>query len=71
MKLYSLSGDPAKPCFILSFKELKIMLDCGLTAQTVLNYLPLPLVPSIRFASLPNWVPRDPEMLIDGVSNLT
>lgn len=67
MKLYSLSGDPAKPCFILSFKGLNIMLDCGLTSQTVLNFLPLPLVHSLRFSSLSNWVPRDTDIQIDGV----
>lgn len=33
------------------------MLDCGLTAQTVLNFLPLPLVQSSRLQSLPNWTP--------------
>lgn len=35
------------------------MLDCGLSAQTVLSFLPLPLVPSARLNSLPNWMPRD------------
>ncbi|XP_039760148.1 integrator complex subunit 9 [Pararge aegeria] len=57
MKLYCLSNDPAKPCFVLSFKELMIMLDCGLSAQSVLNFLPLPPVPSTRLASLPNYTP--------------
>ncbi len=50
---YCLSGDPAKPCYVISFKELLIMLDCGLTAQTILNFLPLPLVHSQKFQSLP------------------
>lgn len=34
MKLYCLSSDPAKPCYVLSYKELLIMLDCGLTIST-------------------------------------
>ncbi|KAM3960857.1 integrator complex subunit 9 [Aphomia sociella] len=57
MKLYCLSSDAAKPCFVLSFKELMIMLDCGLSAHSVLNFLPLPPVPSTRLASLPNYTP--------------
>ncbi|CAG2057815.1 unnamed protein product [Timema podura] len=56
---YCLSGDPNKPCSILQFKGITFMLDCGLTAQTVLNFLPMPLVPSTRLDSLPGWMPRD------------
>ncbi|GAB0091728.1 Integrator complex subunit 9 [Sergentomyia squamirostris] len=66
MKLYCLNDDPAKPCNILSFKELLIMLDCGLNVRTVLNFLPLPLVQSSRFSSLPNFIPRDHDSQIDG-----
>ncbi|XP_063827453.1 integrator complex subunit 9 [Ostrinia nubilalis] len=57
MKLYCLSSDAAKPCFVLSFKELLIMLDCGLSAHSVLSFLPLPPVPSTRLASLPGYTP--------------
>ncbi|KAK6619622.1 hypothetical protein RUM43_012379 [Polyplax serrata] len=35
------------------------MLDCGLSAQSVLNFLPLPLVHSSRLSNLPSWMPRD------------
>lgn len=43
------------------------MLDCGLTAQTVLNFLPLPLVQSARLQCLPNWIPsRDHDAQVDG-----
>lgn len=43
------------------------MLDCGLTAQTVLNFLPLPLVQNARLQSLPNWIPsREHDAQIDG-----
>ena len=43
------------------------MLDCGLTSQTVLNFLPLPLVQSSRFQSLSNWIsPRDHDSQVDG-----
>lgn len=59
MKLYCLSSDPNKPCNILRFKEITLMLDCGLSAQTVLNFLPLPLVPNARLNNLPGWMPRD------------
>ena len=46
------------------------MLDCGLNMQTVLNFMPMPLVPSARFNSLPNWLPRDNQQdwQIEGVS---
>ncbi|XP_071440808.1 integrator complex subunit 9 [Hetaerina americana] len=59
MRLYCLSSHPNKPCNILQFKEITIMLDCGLSSHTVLNFLPLPLVPSTRINNLPNWMPRD------------
>ncbi|XP_034252889.1 integrator complex subunit 9 isoform X1 [Thrips palmi] len=59
MKLYCLSSHPSKPCHVLRFKGITIMLDCGLSAQTVLSFLPLPLVPSARLSGLPNWMPRD------------
>lgn len=43
------------------------MLDCGLSSQTVLNFLPLPLVQSSRFQSLPNWIcPREHDSQVDG-----
>ncbi|XP_034833987.1 integrator complex subunit 9 [Maniola hyperantus] len=57
MKLYCLSSDASKPCFVLSFKELLIMLDCGLSAHSLLSFLPLPPVPSTRLASLPAYTP--------------
>jgi len=44
------------------------MLDCGLNAQTVLNFLPMPLIHSSKFTSLVPWNPRDSETQIDGVS---
>lgn len=54
---YCLSSDAAKPCFVLSFKEVTIMLDCGLSAHSVLNFLPLAAVPSSRLAALPAYSP--------------
>ncbi|KAK9505074.1 hypothetical protein O3M35_009218 [Rhynocoris fuscipes] len=59
MKLYCLSSHPNKPCFILRFKEITIMLDCGLSAHTALNFIPIPLVPSSRLANLAPWLPKD------------
>jgi hypothetical protein len=59
MKLYCLSNDPNKPCHILTFKEITMMLDCGLSMQSVLNFLPLSFVPSSRLLNLPNWMPTD------------
>lgn len=56
---YSLSNDPNKPCLILTFNEVTMMLDCGLSVQTVLNFLPLSFVTSTRLLNLSNWVPHD------------
>lgn len=45
------------------------MLDCGLSAHTVLNFLPLPLVHSPRLNSLPGWMPREcSDSHLEGVS---
>lgn len=35
------------------------MLDCGLNMQSVLSFMPMPMVPSSKFNSLPTWLPRD------------
>lgn len=43
------------------------MLDCGLSAQSVLNFLPLPLVQSSKLANFGNWIPnRDHDPQMDG-----
>ena len=39
-----LSSSPSKPCFILHFKGVTLMLDCGLDIKEVLKFLPLPVV---------------------------
>ena len=44
---------------MLRFKQCTIMLDCGLDETTMLNFLPLPLVPSRRLAGLAAWTPKD------------
>lgn len=36
-----------------------MMLDCGLSMQSVLNFLPLTYVPSNKLMSLSNWMPTD------------
>ncbi|XP_060530120.1 integrator complex subunit 9 [Cylas formicarius] len=59
MKLYCLSNDPNKPCHILTFREITVMLDCGLSMQSVLNFLPLSFVPSNKLKDLNNWMPSD------------
>lgn len=43
------------------------MLDCGLSAQTVSNFLPLSLVQNSKAQCLPNWIPpRDHDNQLDG-----
>lgn len=56
---YSLSNDPNKPCLILTFNEVTMMLDCGLSMQSALSFLPLAYVPSARLINLANWMPQD------------
>ncbi|XP_031353559.1 integrator complex subunit 9-like isoform X2 [Photinus pyralis] len=56
---YCLSNDPNKPCHILTFREITLMLDCGLSMQSVLNFLPLSYVYSNRLHNLPVWMPND------------
>lgn len=44
------------------------MLDCGLSSQTILNFLPMPLVPNARLTNLPTWNSRDlGETQLEGV----
>lgn len=47
------------------------MLDCGLNMQSILHFMPMPMVPSSRFNSLPTWIPRDNQQdwQIEGVSS--
>lgn len=56
---YCLSNDPNKPCHILTFKEVTMMLDCGLSMQAVLNFLPLSFVQSNKFLNMPVYMPND------------
>ncbi|XP_040572594.1 integrator complex subunit 9 [Lepeophtheirus salmonis] len=57
MKLYRLSNVANKPCYVLNFKGVRIMLDCGLDLSTALHYLPIPLVHSQKLSNLGNYVP--------------
>ncbi|XP_066262973.1 integrator complex subunit 9 [Euwallacea similis] len=59
MKLYSLSNDPNKPCHVLTFREVTIMFDCGLSMQSLLSFLPLSFVPSNRLLNLSNFMPAE------------
>lgn len=47
-----------------------MMLDCGLNMQSILHFMPLPMVPSSKFNSLPTWFPRDNQQdwQVEGVS---
>ncbi|KAH7646743.1 integrator complex subunit 9-like protein [Dermatophagoides farinae] len=55
MKFISLSGNPNYPCNVIKFKSTHIMLDCALDSTTVLSFLPMTLVHSNHFNSLPSW----------------
>lgn len=64
---YCLSGHPNKPCNVVTFKSVTLMLDCGLDMSSVSHFLPLPLVASHRLGSLSTWVPRDADSQLEGV----
>lgn len=65
---YCLSNDPNKPCHILTFKEITMMLDCGLSMQSVLRFLPLSFVPLQRLQNLPNLtLPEAGDVDLEGV----
>ncbi|CAI9739197.1 Hypothetical predicted protein [Octopus vulgaris] len=57
MKLMCLSSNHSKPCFVLQFKGVNIMMDCGLDIAQVQNFIPLPVISSSKFDNLPNWTP--------------
>ena len=45
------------------------MLDCGLTLQSVLRFLPLSYVPLSRLQNLPTWMPNETfDVDLEGVS---
>eukprot|EP00095_Tigriopus_kingsejongensis_P004426 maker-scaffold731_size105367-snap-gene-0.13 protein:Tk04426 transcript:maker-scaffold731_size105367-snap-gene-0.13-mRNA-1 annotation:"integrator complex subunit 9" len=56
---HCLSGCPNKPCYILHFKGLTLMLDCGLDIGAALNFLPLPLVQSQKLQQLGAYAAKD------------
>ncbi|KAL8583277.1 hypothetical protein ACOMHN_043054 [Nucella lapillus] len=45
MKLICLSDNPSKPCFVLYFKGVALMLDCGLDISQIAHFLPLLTIP--------------------------
>ena len=74
-KLYCLSDRPNKPCYVLAFKGVTLMLDCALDIAPALNFMPLPLVHSTRLSQLPrpslNLAPKtnsNGDVTTDGMS---
>uniref|UniRef100_A0A2S2P0Y1 Integrator complex subunit 9 n=2 Tax=Schizaphis graminum TaxID=13262 RepID=A0A2S2P0Y1_SCHGA len=59
MKVYCLSEDPNKPCFVIKLKSVTIMLDCGLSAHSVLNFLPLYPIPDWKPNKAAAWIPKN------------
>ncbi|CAL1529040.1 unnamed protein product [Lymnaea stagnalis] len=55
MKLVCLSDNPSKPCFVLFFKGVRIMLDCGLDIKQVLHFVPLLVVPGFQVSKAHSW----------------
>lgn len=56
MKLVCLSNAPSKPCFVLYFKGVTLMLDCGLDLSQIVSFVPLPLVSGSKINKLPDWL---------------
>ena len=53
MRLYCLSDRPNKPCYVLKFKSVTLMLDCALDMVPSLNFMPVPLVHSPKLSQMP------------------
>ncbi len=64
---HSLSSNPNQPCYVMRFKGVNLMLDCGLDPKVTQNFVPIPLVHSAKLAQLPKFVSRESPS-IDGVS---
>ncbi|XP_067944009.1 integrator complex subunit 9-like [Watersipora subatra] len=41
MRLFSLSSETNRPCYVLKFKDTNMMLDCGLDLNTLLHFMPV------------------------------
>ncbi|ESP04266.1 hypothetical protein LOTGIDRAFT_224004 [Lottia gigantea] len=52
-----LSSNPSKPCFVLYFKGVTVMLDCGLDIAQVQHFLPIPVVPGTQISKARSWSP--------------
>ncbi|CAG5124649.1 unnamed protein product, partial [Candidula unifasciata] len=50
-----LSDNPSKPCFVLFFKGVRIMLDCGLDIKQILHFVPLLVVPGFQVSKARPW----------------
>ncbi|KAK6166595.1 hypothetical protein SNE40_023250 [Patella caerulea] len=57
MKLVCLSSNPSKPCFVLYFKGVTLMLDCGLDITQLQHFLPIPVVPGTQISKARSWTP--------------
>ena len=55
MRIYCLNGDQNFPCFVLTIKGCKIMLDCSLDMKTIENFFPIMLVQNQRYEHLNNF----------------
>ena len=59
----SLNWNCNKPCNVIKFKDTMIMVDCSLDQISSMCFLPLPLVSSSHFNSMPNWIPNTYELI--------
>ncbi|KAL5013814.1 hypothetical protein ScPMuIL_008084 [Solemya velum] len=62
MKLVCLSSNPSKPCLVLYFKGVTLMLDCGLDISQILNFLPAPVVHSSKWSKLDKYASTDEDL---------
>lgn len=56
MKLCCLSNNPSKPCFVLYFKGVTMMLDSGLDLTQILNFMPLTSLARSKLSKLSDWL---------------
>ncbi|KAK7507295.1 hypothetical protein BaRGS_00001230 [Batillaria attramentaria] len=55
MKLVCLSNNPSKPCFVLYFKSVAVMLDCSMDIAQISHFLPLLTIPGTLLTRVTQW----------------
>ena len=63
MRIYCLNGNQSFPCFVLTIKSCKIMLDCALDIKNIENFFPIMLVQNQRYEHMLNYKLRNGKII--------